>query len=155
VAFPRRHGIPVCSSSAWCAGSFLDDHAPEAPEAADDDVTLERIDAALHGSPLEDLAKAPLEHELGDHREHVERGPHADHDQRDGVPAPGLRERPDLAVADRGQRGHGHEQGVGEAPALDEHVAEGAEHVHAGEDGERDEEPAQRARPLRWNARAR
>jgi hypothetical protein len=87
--------------------------APEAPEAAHDHVVVQRCDGPFHGSPPQNLSEAALDEERREGADGVEDGPEPQHDEADGVQAPGLREGNGLAVADRGQRDDRHVEGVG------------------------------------------
>jgi hypothetical protein len=109
-----------------------------------DHVPGELADPTLHSTPPHRIGQPDADQVLHDDTQHVEHAADAGDGEPHREQAAGGGERLDLAVADGGDRGHGHEQGVHPRPAHLEPepvVAEGADDDDDQDEGQRQQEP--------------
>ena len=85
-----------------------------------DHMSRELPDAPLHSAPPHGIGQADADQILHDHTQRVEQAADAGERQKDREQATGRGEGLDLAITDRGDRGHGHEERVHPGPV---HVA--------------------------------
>src|ERR1019366_7990210 len=102
---PRARWIPASRSTSSSAASLSRQGtahlAPDAAEAADDEVVCVGVDHALRAALVKQAAELAGDEELGDGREPIEEGTYAKYLQRDDDDAPGGV----VGILDRAERG--------------------------------------------------
>src|SRR6185369_293067 len=94
--------------------------ASDASEATDDEVILELVDHAFVPPLADDVAELQLDDGLGHGADGDEDGGNSEEDEECVEHAPGMRERMDLGVTDRGQRDQGHVERVEDRVMVDD-----------------------------------
>jgi len=105
-------------------GQLVGHRASDAAIGADHGVLVESADATVHALPPQYPSQLPGHHQLGHHAKTHKQRHHAGEDERDGEDLPLGVERLDFVEADRGQGDDGHVQGIQQAPALKDSVAD-------------------------------
>jgi hypothetical protein len=95
---------------------------PDAAVGADDVMVLEVVEALAHASPPDRFLQLAGDQRPGHRIDAGGQGDDPEDDEGNREHLPGGVQWPDLAVADRGQGGHGHVERVGQAPALQQQV---------------------------------
>jgi hypothetical protein len=117
---------------------------PDPAQPRHDHVPGQLPDATLHSTPPHGIGQPHADQVLHHDAQHVEQAADAGDGERHREEAAGGGERLDLAVADGGDGGHGHEQRVHPRAAHVEPqpvVAERADADDHQDEGERQEEP--------------
>src|SRR5262249_28881111 len=91
--------------------------AADAPQPSDDDVPAKSVDATLHLAPTSGIAQPHSLQVFHGDAKRVKEAPDPGQREHHGEDASPLVEGLALAVTDRGDRGHGHEEGVDPGPA--------------------------------------